>query len=94
MWVSQLDGALEIGRVKDIPGKHHAIIKDWIRRDEKNLIPLPTTKKSRYQNFEGRKRDYAEIERLERQKLQDDLKDVWPADVEASEQATGANIKH
>jgi len=66
-YITILDLHMETSKKKY--GNHCATIKQWIVKDEYNNSSKPKEKRNKFANFEGRKRNYEEIERLEREYL-------------------------
>ena len=90
-YIAQLDEAFASGRVQHRPKENHrAIIEGWIRRDSKQppREPHSTPVRRRFNNFKGRQRDYAELERLEREYLRERVAAMAPNDGEPGPRAT------
>jgi len=77
-YINQLDRYIA-STGKKLKG-HCATVERWIQRDENQPTTAPIQRqtpprtRNRFANFEGRKRDYDELKRLERQYLLDSLK--------------------
>ena len=90
-YIAQLDEAFASGRTQHRPKENHrAIIEGLIRREGKQppVEPRSTPTRRRFNNFKGRQRDYAELERLEREYLRERVAAMAPNDGEPGPRAT------